>query len=84
MITEVRLLDHLEAETELVRTLGMITLQLRRRDATVLAAVAFRVPVVLLTLAWQCAHWCFLATRDCIGEQPIAMLQAESVAHFPR
>jgi len=34
--------------------------------AAVLAVVAFKVLVVLLTLAWQCAQWCFLTARDYI------------------
>lgn len=56
--------------------------------AAVLAVVAFKVLVVLLTLAWQCAQWCFLTARDYIeyrktGKQPIAALRAEPVSSVP-
>lgn len=54
----------------------------------VLAVVAFRVLVILLTLAWQCGQWCFLTARDYIeyrktGKQPIATLRAESMPPMP-
>lgn len=56
--------------------------------AAVLAVVAFKVLVVLLTLAWQCAQWCFLTARDYIeyrktGKQPIATLRAEPMGLVP-